>query len=146
VHRAIHRRRVALLEIGAAAAADQEAITGERHAAVVQHIGQAAVGMARGRANQKSPATEGNDIVLYQAAVGTRGTAPRRQHDLAAQASLEQPSTGHVIGMNMSFQGRDQAEAKLIDKSRITTDLLEHRIDQHRLAAALIAEQIGVGR
>jgi hypothetical protein len=34
--RAIHRRRVALLEIGAAAAADQQAITGKGHAVVVE--------------------------------------------------------------------------------------------------------------
>src|SRR5216683_2808817 len=34
MHRAIHRRRVTLLEIGAPAAADQQAIAGERHAAV----------------------------------------------------------------------------------------------------------------
>ncbi len=146
VHRAIYRRRVALLEIRATAATDRQAIAGKGHAAVIQYIGQAAVGMPRGRANHKPPATEGYHIVLCQVAVGTRCATPRRQHDLAAQTPLEQPSTGHVIGMNMSFQRRDQAEVKLIDKGPITTDLLEHRIDQHRLTGALITQQIGVGR
>ena len=83
-HRPVHRARVALLEIGAAAAADQQAIAGEGHAAVVEHIGETAVGMAWGGAHQEPPAAEPDDIVLPQIAVGPLGAARRRQHDLAA--------------------------------------------------------------
>ena len=45
-HRAVERARIALLEVGAAAAADQQAVAGEGHALVVEHVGQAAVGVA----------------------------------------------------------------------------------------------------
>ena len=51
LHRAVHRARVALLEVGAAAAADQQAVAGERHALVVEHVGDAAVRVPGRRAH-----------------------------------------------------------------------------------------------
>jgi len=97
--------------IGAAAAADQQAIAGEGHAAVIQHVGQATARMAWRRAHQEPSRAKGNHIVLHQIAVGPLGAACRRHHDLAAHPPLEQRGAGHVIGMNMGFQCRDEAEA-----------------------------------
>ena len=45
-HRAVELARTALLEVGAAGAADQHAITGEGHRLIVEHIGDAAIGVA----------------------------------------------------------------------------------------------------
>ena len=53
-----------------------------------------------------------------------------------------------MIGMNVGFEGRHQAEAKLVDQGRIAPHLLEHRIDQDRFAPARVAQEVrafGVG-
>ena len=98
--------------------------------------------MARGRTDEKPAPAKGNHIVLDQIAVGTFGPARCRQHDLAAGPPLEQPSASHVIGVNMSFQRREEPEAKLVDQGRIAPHLLEHGIDQDRLAIVAVAKQI----
>src|SRR5690242_2871028 len=46
----------------------------------------------------------------------------------------------------MGFQSRHELEAELSEEGDIPPDLLEDRVDQHRLAARPIAQQIGVGR
>ena len=79
MHRAVHRARIALLEIGPAAAADQQAIAGEGHAPVVEHIGQAAAGMARRLAHLQIAPAKGDHVVGHQIAVGPRGAAVGRQ-------------------------------------------------------------------
>ena len=39
----------------------------------------------------------------------------------------------------------DQLEVELVDELEVAVDLLQHRIDDQRLAAAPAGEQIGVG-
>ena len=146
VDRAVHRRRVAALEIGAAGAADHQAISGKGHAAVVEHKGQAAIGMTGGGAHHQPAAAERHDIVLAQIAVGAGRAARLCEHDPAAGALLQQPGAGHVIGVDMGFQSGDELEAELAEERDIPPDLLEDGVDQDRLAARPIAEQIGVGR
>ena len=138
--------RVALLEIGAAAAAHHQAIAGKRHAAVVEHIGQAAIGMARGLAHQQIAAAKGDDVVLHQIAVGARRTALGGQRDTASGPLLQQPRAGHMVGMDMGFERVDELQAELGDQRRVAPDLLEHRVDDDRGPARAVAEQIGVGR
>ena len=47
-----------------------------------------------------------------------------------------------MIGMDMGFEGREQSSRpSSLDQRRIAPDLLEDRIDQHRLAGALVAER-----
>src|SRR5206468_897206 len=65
-HRAVHRSGIALLEIGPAAAPDEQAIAGKCHAAVVEHIGEAAAGVAGGGADLKIALAEGDDVVGHQ--------------------------------------------------------------------------------
>ena len=146
VDRAVHRRRVAALEIGPAGAADHQAIASERHAAVVEQISQTAIGVAGGRAHHQPATAECDDIILAQVTVGASRAARRGQHDAAAGALLQQPGAGHMIGMDMGFERRDQPQTQLADQRHIPPDLLEHRVDQHRLTAWAIAQEIGVGR
>ena len=51
---------------------------------------------------------------------------------------------GQVIGMQMRVHGLDQFEVELLDELDITVDLLEHRIDDERFAAAPAGDDIGV--
>ena len=45
----------------------------------------------------------------------------------------------------MRVDGLDQLEVELVDQLQVAVDLLQHRIDDQRLAAAPAGEQIGVG-
>ena len=102
--------------------------------------------MPRRGAHQQPPSAERDDVVLGKIAVRALGAARRRQHDLAAGALLQQPGAGHMVGVNMGFERRDQIEAEFAEQRRIPPHLLEHRIDQHRRTARPVAEQIGIGR
>src|SRR6185295_16406381 len=87
-HRAEQAPRVALLEIGAAAAAEQERVAGEGHRAVVGHVGQAAAGVAgRGARLERAPA-EGHRIARLEVAVGALRAARRAERDAAAELLL----------------------------------------------------------
>ena len=75
-HRAIERARVALLEVGAARAADQDAVAGEGHALVVEHVGDAAVGVAGRRAHFERAPAERDAVAVGQQPVGARRRPP----------------------------------------------------------------------
>ena len=133
-HRAVERARVALLEVGAARAADQHAVAGEGHALVVEHVGDAAVGVAGRRPHLERAAAEGHAVAVWQQPIGARGAARLGERDLAAEPLLQQPGAGHVVGMDMGLERPQQLEPELVDQGGVAPHLLEHRIDQHRLA------------
>lgn len=57
---------IALLEVAAAAAAHQQRIAGEGQRAVVEHIADAAIGVARGTAHFDMPAAEADAIAVME--------------------------------------------------------------------------------
>jgi len=89
VHRAIHGPWIALLEIGPPTTTDQQAIAGERHALIVQHICDAAACMPRRRSDLQVSPTEGDPLAVLEIAVRTLGTGGGAKRDPAAQALLE---------------------------------------------------------
>src|ERR1700682_5843198 len=74
-HRAIQRARVGLLEIGAAAAADEERIAGECHRAVVEHVGGAAPGVAGRCSRLEVPLAERYFPGRLEVDIGAAGAA-----------------------------------------------------------------------
>ena len=52
---------------------------------------------------------------------------------------------GDVVGVHVGVDRLDQLEVKLLDQAEIAVDLLEHRIDDHGLAAAAAGQEVGVG-
>ncbi len=50
-----------------------------------------------------------------------------------------------MIGVKMGVDRLDQPEVELVDQLDVAVDLLQHRIDDQRLAAAPAGEQVGVG-
>src|SRR5262249_31074640 len=88
-HRAVHLSRVALLKIGAAAAPDQQAIAGERHALVVENVGYASAGVSGRRANLDIALAELDSVAVGKIAVGALGAARSGERDGAAQAALQ---------------------------------------------------------
>src|SRR4029077_14175474 len=146
VDRAVHRRRIAALEIRATGTADHEAIAGKGHAAVVEHIGQTAVRVPGCGTHQQPPGTERYDVVLAEIAIGPARTARLSYHDAATGTRPQPPSASYVTGMHVSFERRGEFQVQLAEERHVTPDLLEYRINQNRLAALPIGKQISVGR
>ena len=134
-HRAVERARVALLEVGAARAADHDAVAGEGHALVVEHVGDAAVGVAGRGAHFQRAAAELDAVAVAELAVDARGAGRGREGDAAAELLLQQPGAGHVVGMDVGVERPQQLQPELADQRRVAADLLEHRVDQHALRA-----------
>jgi hypothetical protein len=65
--RAEERGGIALLEIAAAGAADQQAVAGEGQAMVVAHVGQAAVGVPGGGAHFQIAFAKGDAVAMIEA-------------------------------------------------------------------------------
>src|SRR5947207_11721081 len=61
------------------------------------------------------------------------------------RAVAQRAEPGDVIGVKVRVDGLDQLHVQLADELEITVDLLQHRIDDQRLAAAPAGEQVGVG-
>ena len=66
-------------------------------------------------------------------------------HGDAAGMVAQRAEAGDVIGMQMRIDGLDQLQVQFADQLQVAVDLLQHRIDDQRLAAASAGEQIGVG-
>src|SRR5262249_326375 len=100
-HRAVHGPGVALLEIGASAAADQQAVAGERHALVVEHIRDATLRVSRRGAHLEIALAELHAIAVSQIAVGPGRAAGCGDADLAAATFPEEPRAGDVVSVHM---------------------------------------------
>src|SRR2546430_7652392 len=60
-------------------------------------------------------------------------------------AVAQRPEAGEVIGVEMRIDSLHQLEVELADELDVTVDLLQHRIDDQRLAPAPTGDEIGVG-
>jgi hypothetical protein len=145
-HRAEQRAGAALLEVGAPATADQQAVAGEGHALVVEHEAHAAAGVARSGPRFEAAAAEGDAVTVVQQPVGVLRGRRLGQHDLAAAAQLQQPGAGDMVGVDVGVQRGQQAQAEFAQQRSVAAHVLEHRVDEHGLAGIGVAEQVGVGR
>src|SRR5438132_903933 len=59
-------------------------------------------------------------------------------------AVAQRPEAGEVIGVEMRIDSLHQLEVELADELDVTVDLLQHRIDDQRLAAAPTGDEPGV--
>ncbi len=62
-------------------------------------------------------------------------------HGDAMGAVAQRAEPGDVIGMQMGVDGLDQFEIELVHELQIAVDLLQHRIDDQRLAACRLARR-----
>ncbi len=65
-------------------------------------------------------------------------------HGDAAGAISQRAESADVIGVHVGVYGLDQFEVELFEQLKIAIDLLQHGIDDQRLAAFTAGEQIGV--
>src|SRR6185312_9298534 len=66
-------------------------------------------------------------------------------HGDAVGAIAQRAEPGDVVGVQVGVDGLDQLDVEFANELQVTLDLVEHRIDDQRLAAAPTGEQIGVG-
>ena len=66
-------------------------------------------------------------------------------HGDAARAVAQRAETGDVVGMQVGVDRLHQLQIELADELKVAVDLLQHRIDDQRLAAAAGGEQVGIG-
>ena len=65
-------------------------------------------------------------------------------HRDAMDAVAQRAEPGNVIGVQMGVDGFDQPEIQFAHQLEVAVDLLQHRIDDQRLAAGPAGENIGV--
>ena len=143
--RAIEGVGVALLEVTAAAAPHQQGVAGEGHGVVVEHKGEAAIGVTGGGAHLQLPAAEADAIAAGQGAGHVFSPGGGGQANGAARGLVHQPAAGHMVGVGMGVEAGHQLNAQFPDQGQVAVVLLEHRIDQHPLARAPIGQQVGEG-
>lgn len=132
------------MKVGAVAAADQHSVAGEGHAGVVEHVAQAAGGVAGRGAGFEPAAAEDDAVAVAQQPAGTLYACGGRERDGAAQARVVQPAGAHVVGVHVGFERGFERKAQLAQQRRVACGLLENRVDQERVAA--IGQQVGLGR
>jgi len=59
-------------------------------------------------------------------------------------ALLQEPRSGDVVGMHVRLECPKQLEAELVDQRGIASRLVEYRVDEQRLTARRVGEQIRV--
>ena len=143
-HAAIEHARIAALEVGAATAADEERIARERHRAIVDHVGDAAIRVAGGGPGLDVALSELNLFARFDIAIGADSAAGAGQDDAAAELLAQQPRAGDMIGVHVSLEGPGELEAELVDERGVAPRLLEHRVDQQRLTRRGVGEKIRV--
>ena len=139
------RAGVALLEVAAAAAADQQGVAGEDHGLVGQHITHATVGMARSGTGLQFDTLHTKALTMVQGQVDMFCLNHPGRGDLAAGVLFEQPGGGDVIGMGMGVDHQLQVQVEFTQERQIALHLFIDRVDQQRFAALLIGQQIAVG-
>ncbi|MEY9287543.1 hypothetical protein ABH979_000617 [Bradyrhizobium ottawaense] len=128
---------------GAAGAADQQRVAGED--AVAHQVGIGIVGVA-GRVHH----VERQALDRHLVAVGDPhrhnvglGLVAHHGHAMGAVAQLAE--AGDVVGMQMGVDRLDQLEVELAQQLAVAIDLLQHGIEDQRLAAGAAGKDVAVG-
>jgi hypothetical protein len=106
---------VALLEVAATAAAHQQGIPREGHRAVVEHVADAAIGVAWGAAHLQMAFAEGDAITVLQRQRDVLGAGGGGQADRRSGGLMHQPAAGDVVGVGMGVEAGHQGDAQLPD-------------------------------
>ncbi|MCY1301398.1 hypothetical protein D9M70_510090 [compost metagenome] len=145
--RVILLARVAVLEIRAPGAADQERVTGKDpppHVAAHQE-GIGIVGMAGRIEHVEAETLDRHPVALRNPHGNDVGRRLLAHHGDAMGLVAQRPEPGDVIGMEMGIDRLDQPEVEFADELQVTLDLFQYRIDDQRLAALAAGDQVGIG-
>jgi hypothetical protein len=100
--------RVALLEVCAPAAANQQRVAGEGHA--IGHERHAAARVTGGRARFEAMRADCDPIAVAEQEVGIVYAAAAAHRDPRAERLAEPPRGRHVVGVHVRLEGEDEFE------------------------------------
>ena len=147
VDRLVEGLRGALLKVGATAAVDEQRVACEdsAHRLVVER--QAAVGVA-GRSEDLEvalAASPRHDLARPElhVGVGTRGRGDAGAE--AAHGLLEPAAAGDVVGVHVRVEGERECAAELADVLEVALDVLGDRVEDDRLLARRVGEDVRQG-
>ncbi|RYI32765.1 MAG: DUF5009 domain-containing protein [Acetobacteraceae bacterium] len=143
----IQRGRIARLEVGAAAAVDEQGVAGENVPvfAAGPEVAHAASGVARRVQRAQLLAAKGQHLSVLQLGRHRADATAGRRCRLRAGVLDQLARTGDVVGMVVRLDGPHQPQAVLAKRFQVAFDLLVHRIDDERLAALRIEQDVGEG-
>ena len=109
-------------------------LAAEGQGLVVEHKGEAAIGVARCASYLQAALAEAHPIAVPQGQAHVLSADRCRQADRAAGGGIHQPAAGHMVGVDVGVERGDQIDGQFADQREIAAVLLEHRVDQHRLS------------
>jgi len=112
---------------------------------VVEHEGDAAVGVAGGAAHLHEALAEGHPVTMLQGTGDIGGAGGGGEADGAAGGLVHQPAAGDVVGVGVGVDRGHQADSEFPDQGEVALVLLEHRIDQQAQAGGHVSQEIGEG-
>ena len=140
---AVKRVCVARLEVGAAAAVDEQRVAGKHMAAPQVRHAARRVAWCVQRA-QLLTAKVQRVAVLELHGSGTDATVGRRR-GARARVLGQQAGAGDVVGVGVRFQRPAQRQAVRLQNRQVAFQLRIHRVDEQRFARDRVVQQIGVG-
>ena len=135
--------RVAILEVGAAGAADEQRVAGEDPVAEGEAIG--IVGVAGRVERLEAQTLDRQPIALADPHRHDVDLALLAHDGHAAGAVAQGAEACDVVGMQMRVDRLDQPEVEFLHQLEIAVDLVEHRIDDQRLASVSARQDVTVG-
>ena len=135
--------RIAVLEVGAAGPANEECVAREHP---VWHDETVGIVSVAGRIDD----IERKPLDCERVAVAKPhrhhvGLSLFTHHGNAMGTIAQRPKAGNVVGVQVCVHRFNQPQIQLFHELQVAIDLLQHRIDDQRLAARPAGEQIGVG-
>ena len=134
---------IAVLEIGAAGAADEQRVAGEHPIAEMEAVG--IVGVAGRVEHIEAQALDAELVAVGDPHRHDVDLALLAHHGDAAGAVAQRAQAGDVVGVQMRVDRLHELEVELLHQLEIAVDLLQHRIDDERFAAAPAGEDIAIG-
>ncbi len=141
--RIVLRPRAAVLEIGAAGAADQKRIAGENAVAHQKTVG--IVGMAGRVHHIQRDALDRHLVALGNPHRDHVGLALLAHDGDAVGAVAQLAQARDVVGVQVGVHRLDQPEIEFAQELAVAVDLLQHGIEDQRLAAGAAGQDIAVG-
>ena len=134
---------IAVLEIGAAGAADEQRVAGEHAIAEMEAVG--IVGVAGRVEHVEAHALDAEPVAV--------GNPHRHDVDLAllahdrdaARAVAQRAQAGDVVGVQMRVDRLHELKIELLHQLEVAVDLLQHGIDDERFAAPTAGEDVAIG-
>ena len=135
--------RVAVLEVGASGAPDEQGIAGED--ALAEHEAQGVVGVARGVEHVEADALHLDAVAVRHPHRDDVHRAALSHHRDAPAPVAQRAEPGDVIGVDVGVYRLDQLQIQLVHEPEVAVHLLQHGVDDQRLSPATACDQVGVG-